>query len=272
MKQNIPFLAGLLLCLQASLSQAELQTDLQLSETELTWLGEQIFRNECASRLHCLTSWNEGEDFPSFGIGHFIWYREGQQEIYQESFPALLRYLQQAGETLPAWIVEQEFEQPWPDRDSFQASLEEEKLGALRQLLADTMPLQTRFIIERFLQTQAQVLDTETPVSQARLAKLESLSLANPPYGIYALIDYVNFKGSGLDPAERYQDQGWGLMQVLDRMPSDEAYTLQAFVAAAGGVLEARVNNAPAERNERRWLEGWKNRLNTYLPAQENGA
>ena len=60
------------------------------SEPDFDWLGQQVFRNECRSRPACLTSWNDGEDFPSLGIGHFIWYRAGQQEIYEESFPQLL--------------------------------------------------------------------------------------------------------------------------------------------------------------------------------------
>lgn len=270
MKLIISFLAGLLLCLQTGLAPAapspDEALDEALDEEDLTWLGQQIFQNECASRFTCLTSWNEGEDFPSFGIGHFIWYREGQQEIYRESFPHLLRYLRQHGTTLPDWVVDHDFEQPWADRDSFLADLEGEELSSLRQVLAATMALQTRFIIERFLEAQTQVLDNDAPGASERLAKLEALSLASPPYGIYALIDYVNFKGSGIDPAERYQGQGWGLAQVLDRMSDDEAFTLQAFVAAAESVLEARVHNAPPARDEQRWLPGWKKRLQTYLP------
>ena len=29
------------------------------------------------------------------------------------------------------------------------------------------------------------------------------------------MIDYVNFKGDGLKPTERYKGEGWGLLQVL---------------------------------------------------------
>ena len=46
-------------------------------------------------------SWNAGEDFPSLGIGHFIWYRAGQQEIFEESFPQLLSFLKRQQVALP---------------------------------------------------------------------------------------------------------------------------------------------------------------------------
>jgi hypothetical protein len=48
-------------------------------------------------------------------------------------------------------------------------------------------------------------------------------------------------------------------------MHSDDT-SLQAFVAAATAVLQNRVDNAPPERNEGRWLQGWVNRLHSYLP------
>ena len=76
----------------------------------------------------------------------------------------------------------------------------------------------------------------------------------------------MHFKGTGVDKNERYQGQAWGLLQVLQQMQGSAA-TLENFVTAAGLVLERRVANAPPERNEQRWLPGWKNRLLTYLPA-----
>ena len=45
--------------------------------------------------------------------------------------------------------------------------------------------------------------------------KLEQLASLQPPYGQYALIDYLHFKGSGLNSAERYLGIGWGLKQVI---------------------------------------------------------
>ena len=40
-------------------------------------LGQRIWKNECAGSVQGLVSWNEGEAFPSLGIGHFIWYPAG---------------------------------------------------------------------------------------------------------------------------------------------------------------------------------------------------
>ena len=48
----------------------------ELSLEQENWIGQQIFNNECAMQISCLTAWNLGEDFPSLGIAHFIWYKE----------------------------------------------------------------------------------------------------------------------------------------------------------------------------------------------------
>ena len=83
--------------------------------------------------------------------------------------------------------------------------------------------------------------------------------------GNFALIDYINFKGDGLNPKERYRGEGWGLLQVLMLMkPADAASAPPAFAEAAKTVLGLRVRNSPPERGEQRWLEGWRNRCDAY--------
>ena len=76
MKPNILIssivLAGLLWC---GVVADEIDYKFQLTSHEIKWLGEQIYSNECNANFECLTSWNSGEDFPSLGIGHFIWFR-----------------------------------------------------------------------------------------------------------------------------------------------------------------------------------------------------
>ena len=93
--------------------------------------------------------------------------------------------------------------------------------------------------------------------------------VATTPNGIYALIDYVNFKGDGTNPRERYKGQGWGLMWVLmdmaDVSPGQAA--AREFAAAAKRCLDLRVKNSPPARGERRWTAGWHNRCNTYAEA-----
>jgi hypothetical protein len=86
------------------------------------------------------------------------------------------------------------------------------------------------------------------------------------------VLDYFNFKGLGDNPRERYQQQGWGLVQVLKAMPPlspDEEGLVGLFRNAAAERLALRVELAPAERNESRWLEGWLARLDGYLTNPE---
>ena len=84
------------------------------------------------------------------------------------------------------------------------------------------------------------------------------------PQAVYALVDYVNFKGEGTLPAERYQGQGWGLLQVLEAMADRPGADRAAFADAAAAVLTRRVALAPSERQEARWLDGWLKRVATY--------
>ena len=94
---------------------------------------------------------------------------------------------------------------------------------------------------------------------------LKGLAAEHPPLGQYALIDYLHFKGSGLNSAERYHDMGWGLKQVVAEMLEAEV-SLQQFVEAGTAVLDRRISNAPLERRESRWRAGWHKRLQSYLP------
>jgi hypothetical protein len=235
-----------------------------LSAPQLDWLGQQIYRNECNRKPECLTSWNAGEDFPSLGIGHFIWYRSQQTEAFSETFPDLLTYLHTHGVTLPSWLAPAT-EQPWPDRASFLAAQSSARMRELRELLVITQPQQAAFIVERF----SKMLATADFLANNSLRnKLKAVANANSPLGLYALIDYVHFKGEGSNPTEQYAGHGWGLQQVLIAMPNNPADPLASFVVAAKQVLQQRVSLAPAERNEQRWLAGWHKRLDTYLPTK----
>lgn len=247
-----------------------------LSSEQVAWIGDQVFTNECNRKPACLSSWNPGEDFPSLGIGHFIWYREDQQEIFDESFPALMHFMQDRGIAIPAWIITENYVSPWPDRESFLADMDKARLRELRTFLGNTMGEQTAFIIARFENALAAMLASTDSEEKAELIEKNFYAVAasTPPHGLYALIDYVNFKGTGTSPLESYNGQGWGLKQVLLDMETgantrlntgDNA--LAGFVMSARRTLAARVSNAPADRDELRWLAGWHKRLDTYLPA-----
>jgi hypothetical protein len=100
--------------------------------------------------------------------------------------------------------------------------------------------------------------------SSQHKAKIKSLfeRLGSSTKGRFALIDYVNFKGEGIKATERYNGQGWGLLQVLASMPADGG--VREFSEAAAQVLTQRVKNSPPERKEDRWLPGWMNRVRAY--------
>lgn len=243
-----------------------------LSAQQLRWLGERVFTNECASDDECLTSWNSGEDFPSLGIGHFIWFQQGQIEPFEETFPALLQHYHSRNVALPPWIQALPGpDSPWRNRQQFYAEFNNAEMQQLRQFLATTKAVQVDFIVRRLHAALPMLLDAVDAQERRSLgARFYRIAQSHTPYGIYALIDYVHFKGTGTRTQERYQGQGWGLLQVLREMQGGPD-TLYSFVAAATTILERRVANAPPERNEQRWLAGWHQRLQTYLPpAAEN--
>jgi len=246
-----------------------------LTTDQKEWLADQIYRNECNRNPDCLTAWNSGENFPSMGIGHFIWYPRDRNDIYEESFPALMTYMLDHGISIPAWIMANNLDAPWDSRQAFLADQDSERLRNLRLFLQEHKRLQLDFIVSRFdsaladIMTSIQQEGMGSAARQELSAKLHghfyAVANASPPHGLYALIDYVNFKGTGVSPHEAYNGRGWGLKQVLLEMESSDD-PLAAFISSARTALARRVDNAPPERNEGRWLEGWYNRLTTYQP------
>lgn len=232
---------------------------LNFSGIDLDGLGRKIWQNECAGSVQGLVSWNTGEDFPSLGIGHFIWYPEGCNAPFDESFPKLVRYARARGAQVPAYF---NGPAPWPDKASF-INDRSGKADAMRSWLAAHVQLQTEFII---LRSRTALPRIKKASSTPQLIQARFNALAATTQGLYCLVDYVNFKGEGLKPEERYNGQGWGLLQVLEEMngtPKGRSATAE-FSRAASVVMRRRVANAPTARGEQRWLAGWLNRCATY--------
>jgi hypothetical protein len=231
-----------------------------LGDWQALEIGRRIWKNECAGTVDGLTSWNKGEEFPSLGIAHFIWYPAGRTGPFEESWPGLARFLQAQGAPVEDWMLGP---CPWKNRAAFMADIDGPRLTALRSMLSKTVAAQARYAAMRMEAALPKML-AATPSSQR--AKIESnfRRVAAQQLGFYALMDYVNFKGEGVNPAERYNGQGWGLLQVLETMPAT-GKALPEFARAADAVLTRRVQNAPPARNEAKWLPGWRNRLQTYL-------
>lgn len=239
---------------------------MNISQDDLAWIGETIYRKECGGKTEMLLAWNRGEEFPSLGIGHFIWYPKGMEGPFEESFPSFLDFARQRGVRLPAFIAAMDVPDcPWTSRQQFYRSRNSADMKSLRSFLLETRYEQTLFIVLR-LKTAIPKIMEAAPLDKKSHIQSQLVRVADSSRKLYALIDYVNFKGEGIRPTERYRNQGWGLLQVLEEMRGTRQgpEAIHDFVRAAEAVLSRRVGNAPAARNEHRWLPGWKNRINDY--------
>ena len=229
-------------------------------------IGRKVWQNECGGSVTGLTSWNGGEEFPSLGIGHFIWYPAGFNGRFTESWPAFITYARQQGAQPPPVALERHC--PWPSKAEFQKDCNGPRLTGLRAWLAAHVALQTDFIIARSRAALPKIL-AAAPASEKSRIEENYRKVDTTPQGTYALIDYVNFKGDGTLETERYHGRGWGLMQVLGGMKDVPAGPAAAteFAAAAKRLLSLRIANSPPARGEKRWEQGWHNRCDSYCNA-----
>jgi len=235
---------------------------------QMDHIARLIFHNECNGREACLTSWNKGEEFASLGIGHFIWYPQGTPENnkhFSESFPGLIYFMRQQGVVIPAWIHADQG-CPWQNRKVFENTQKIQKMTELRLFLIKTMPFQACFMQKRLKQALPLIL-VRVPEKRRNHIRQQFERVEAAPMGMYALMDYVNFKGEGTNPKERYQGHGWGLLQVLEHMQGTESGTaaIKEFAVTASRLLTRRVALSPPERHESRWLAGWRKRIHTYI-------
>lgn len=222
-------------------------------------IGKKVRQNE--GKLKPL-NWMQGEEWLSCGIGHFIWY-PAKRDRYAEMFPSFIAYAQRRGVQLPQWLTPQ-LVCPWATREEFlEAEKNDPRVAELREFLENSFDTQASFLVERL----APVL--KNIIARAKNNSVRDLiaQLQRTQQGLYILVDYLNFKGDGLNLNERYTDEGWGLLQVLEYAAQRADISKKAenrFADAAEVLLKRRVRNAPASRNEARWLQGWLNRVQTY--------
>jgi len=233
---------------------------IQVAERDADRIGKKIWMNEGSGKIKNLTIWNQGENFASLGIGHFIWYPAGKEGSFKETFPELIVFLQEQGVEIPTWLQKTP---PWKSYTAFKRDEQSADMKQLRTLLVNTIPEQVQFIIRRLELALPKMLESLPTEAQRTQVREQFYRVAQQSAGVYALIDYVNFKGEGTSPRERYQGQGWGLLQVLENM-RDSDNVMAEFAESAEFVLKRRIKNAPPARNESRWLPGWKNRIKTY--------
>ena len=226
---------------QTSVSTEKKDIFANISKSELNAIGEKIFKNEAAGKKENLVYWNEGE-----------------------SFPQLVEFLKSKNVKLPKIMAENKYS-PWKDRQEL-INLKTKKnpdIEELTNFLYDNKDLQIMFIFKRLEASLEKMLAVSNDRENVRK---QFYRVASSPNGLYPLIDYVNFKGEGTNPKERYKEQGWGLLQVLENMKGAETgkAALTEFSNSAKFVLQRRVNNSDPSKNERKWLQGWFNRCNTY--------
>lgn len=236
---------------------------LSLTAAQKAAIGKKIWQNESGGKISGLTHWNDGEEFPSLGIGHFIWYPKGFDGRWTESWPEFVRFAAARGKTVP--VVGQTANCPWPNKTAFTRDFNGPQLTSLRTWLANNIDIQTEFIAHKSRAALPKILNAAPAHQRARI-QANYNKVATTSNGIYALVDYVNFKGDGTNPREQYANQGWGLMWVLMDMrdvPSGQP-AAQEFANASKRCLDRRIANSPPARGESRWRAGWHNRCNTY--------
>jgi len=247
--------------------------EIKLEVEQVKYIGQRVWLNEGGGKLDSLISWNKGEHHASLGIGHSIWYPLNYTgPSFEESFPNFLKYIEEEGVQLPTWLINERF-CPWQTRDEMlQAKKKKEKKYVdLQQLLKETFLYKVEFMTKRLNNAIPKIMNTLEDEEEKNLVILQydrvsrSSDGSLSPNGAYTLLDYTNFKGEGVKAGERYKGEGWGLLQVLKGMKGDTENPIQEFVDSAKNVLDRRIKNSPAERNEEKWRKGWNNRLSTYL-------
>ena len=210
-----------------------------LSHSDALKIGKRVWQNECNGTISGLTAWNKGEDFASLGIGHFIWYPKGRRGPFDESFPKLVSFISNRGAKLPTLLLGVGRGQPcpWNSRTEFLRAEHTPEMNQLRRFLVDTIDLQAEFLVARLEAALPKMLAEAAPADRTNVQQ-QFERLTKTPQGCYALVDYVNFKGEGVLPTERYHGQGWGLLQVLEAMHGNsDADAVDEFSRAASAVL-----------------------------------
>lgn len=245
--------------------------EIKLTQKQASFIAQKVWQNEGAGQDKYLVHWNDGEDFASVGIGHFIWFSKGHTERFREVFPMVVAFMAQKGVKLPSWL-HAKTSLPWQSKKAFYAAKKQntQKYKELFHFLKSTMPYQAEFMAQRLSQALPQMLES---ISDANKRKMIAQRFHDVMYnshgkinerGLYVLLDYTNFKGEGTLKSERYNGQGWGLLQVLSHLDNKMANKQKAFAQSASRMLSRRIKNSPPARGEERWRKGWNIRLKTY--------
>ena len=246
-------------------------SQINLSEKQANYIAQKVWQNEGAGKDKYLVWWNKGEDFASLGIGHAIWFPKGHTEKFREVFPMMLTFMKKRGVVMPTWLTpESDF--PWQTKEAFfEAKKSKSKqYMELFDFLKSTFSYQAEFMAQRLSQALPQMLESIEDENKKDVIKRRFSEVMHNQdgtvneRGLYVLLDYTNFKGEGTLKSERYNGQGWGLLQVLWNLDDKETNKQKAFAQSASRMLSRRIKNSPPARGEERWRKGWNVRLDTY--------
>ncbi len=249
-----------------------LLADAKITKEQADYIAKKVWQNEGALQDKYLVHWNDGEDFASLGIGHFIWFPKGHTEKFREVFPLVLGFMEENNVTMPKWLSSKT-PCPWNSKtELFLAKAKNDKQYLeLFDFLKQNMPYQAMYMSKRAFDALPLMLSTLKDEKKKEIIRhrynqiLYNRDGSINEHGLYILIDYVNFKGEGTLESERYNSQGWGLLQVLENMDDKEKDRFKAFSKSAKEILSRRIANSPKARGEERWRIGWNKRLDTYL-------
>jgi len=243
----------------------------KLTQKQANYIAQKVWQNEGSGEDRYLVWWNKGEDFASVGIGHFIWFPKGHTERFREVFPMVVSFMEKKDVKLPSWLnAKTAF--PWATKKVF-FNAKKSRTKRYRELfsfLKSTMAYQAEFMADRLDKALPQMLKSIEDPKRKALVKKRFYEVMYDPSGsvnergVYALLDYTNFKGEGTLKSERYNEEGWGLLQVLEHMDPHASNKQKAFALSAKKMLSRRIRNSPPERGEERWRKGWNKRVDTY--------
>lgn len=239
---------------------------LSASPQDMNAIGERIFRNETEGDTSKLLRWNSQGNFADLGIGHLVWYPANQRGPYTETFPSFLKYVQSKNIPLPAWLANRPNEGgPWAKKAAFERAKNDQQMRELANFLQKTLGLQAAFMTDQLRRNMPSMVQT-LPVQYRQTALNNFQIMEKTSGGLYPMLDYMVFQGSGTNSNERYNGLGWGLLQVLINMEAVQpgSNALAEFMRSASDSVMHRVAVAPAERREARMLSAWQTRVRTY--------
>lgn len=244
---------------------------LVITPAQAAKVGRQIWLNESGGTREGVTAWNAGEDFPSLGIGHFIWFPAGTNPQFEETFPKVIAFMRRQKVQMPAWLDKSPVPPPpWANRQEFLRRFNAPETVALREFLLATIPAQAQFMAVRTQEALPKMLATLSEPALRKHVGRQFARVVRASPDLYPLIDYTNFKGEGTSEKETGFDkstgrrEGWGLKHILIEMKGvsdDPTVVLGEFADGARHVLKRRIRNLPAGA---RWEAGWMKRVETY--------